>query len=445
MGSLIQGVGTLLGGGNNNSNFQAAQGANTQQAGQAYDQTQQGIAAQQALMHALASQNGIGNQSDVYNQLQGVANGTGPNPAQAMLNQATGQNVANQAALMAGQRGAGANTGLIARQAGQQGGALQQQAAGQGATMQANQSLNALGQLGGIAGQQVAQQQGATQGLNAATQGQQSNILGGINAQNSTNGAIAQQNAKNSAGGIGGLFNGLGGALQPLVSGIGSGLGSLGSGIATAGSALGPGALMLAAEGGEVPNPKIAAVAPADRFKGGLSPQIEHMAKIYHPQKFADGGQAQPLSYNGGSKDEQQQRAQSAQNGVMKAAQDNPVSKAISWARDKMAEGGKVPAMVSPGEVYLPPAKLKEVAKGKSPIDVGEKIPGKPKVKGNSYANDTVPKKLESGGVVIPNSVMQSDDPVGNASEFVRKLMEKSPEHGDFKEALKKAISSRKA
>lgn len=88
-------------------------------------------------------------QQGTADQLQNIANGQGPNPAQAMLNQATGQNVANQAALMAGQRGASANAGLIARQAAMQGAGIQQNAAGQGATMQANQSLGALGQLGG--------------------------------------------------------------------------------------------------------------------------------------------------------------------------------------------------------------------------------------------------------------------------------------------------------
>lgn len=122
------------------------------------------LGAQGNLIGALNNANGIGmqtgaagNLTDVYgrqqmtdDQLRGIANGTGPNPAQAMLNQATGQNVANQAALMAGQRGAGANVGLIARQAGQQGAGIQQNAAGQGATMQAQQQLNAINGLSGV-------------------------------------------------------------------------------------------------------------------------------------------------------------------------------------------------------------------------------------------------------------------------------------------------------
>ncbi len=117
------------------------------------------------MQHVLAGQQGLAaQQQNTANQYQNIANGTGPNPAQAALNQSTGQNVANQASLMAGQRGAGANVGLLARQAAQQGAATQQQAVGQAATMQANQQLAGLQ---GLAGQQQAmgntqQQMGTT-------------------------------------------------------------------------------------------------------------------------------------------------------------------------------------------------------------------------------------------------------------------------------------------
>lgn len=191
---------------------------------QGYTQTQEGLLAQKNFADALAAQNGLGNQSSVYNQLQGVANGTGPNPAQAMLAQATGNNVANQAALMAGQRGSGANAGLLARQAAMQGGALQQNAAGQGASMQANQSLNALNQLGSLANQQVANQQAGLQNYNNTAQSQYGNVLGAINAQNQAgvnmtgniNNATASEHNSNTSG-VGGI---IGGALS------GAGLGA---------------------------------------------------------------------------------------------------------------------------------------------------------------------------------------------------------------------------
>ncbi len=422
MGSLVQNVGSLLGGGPNNAAFQAstknlATPVTNAAAENANASATQGVTDLQHLIAALQAQHGIQNQSNVYNQVQGVANGTGPNPAQAMLNQATGQNVANQAALMAGQRGASANPGLIAREIAQQGAATQQQAAGQGATLQANQQLGALGQLGGLASQQVAQQQQATQGFNQAAQGNQANLLNAINAQNNQNlqaqninSQMAQHNASSSGGALGGLLNAAGPAvLGMFTGGAGAALpaaaplllaGSKSSDYTNLGD---PGSTMASyqnlAKGGTVPNPKVAAVSPERRFSGALAPHIEHMAKLYHADTFA--------------------------------------------------RGGKVPALVSPGEVYLPPAKAEKVVKeGKNPLKEGEKIPGKAAVKGDSLKNDTVPKTLESGGIVIPRSVMESDDPAGEASKFVQALMKKKgsgKDHAQFKEALKKAISSRKA
>lgn len=86
----------------------------------------------------------------------------------------------------------------------------------------------------------------------------------------------------------------------------------------------------------------------------------------------------------------------------------------------KFAGGGMVPAMLSPGEKYLPPKEAQEVAKGdKDPMDAGRMIKGKAKVAGDSLKNDTVPAKLKAGGVVIPRSIMQSEDPAGNAAKFV--------------------------
>lgn len=162
----------------------------------AQNQSQAALDQQKALVNALQQQGGLQNQSSVFNQLQGVANGTGPNPAQAMLNQATGANVANQAALMAGQRGAGANVGLMARQAAQQGAGIQQQAVGQGATMQANQSLGALGQMSGIANTQAANQIGATQAMTGAAQNQQVNLLNALTQQNQAN--VSNQSSVNT-------------------------------------------------------------------------------------------------------------------------------------------------------------------------------------------------------------------------------------------------------
>jgi hypothetical protein len=66
----------------------------------------------------------------------------------------------------------------------------------------------------------------------------------------------------------------------------------------------------------------------------------------------------------------------------------------------------KVEAMVSPGEIYLTPEKVHMVIKeGANPLKIGEKIGGKAKVKGDSLKNDTVPRALDEGGIVIPRHV----------------------------------------
>lgn len=71
--------------------------------------------------------------------------------------------------------------------------------------------------------------------------------------------------------------------------------------------------------------------------------------------------------------------------------------------------GGKVKAMVSPGEVYLNPEQVRQVIEsGVDPKTIGEKFKGKAKFKGDNYGNDTIPKNLEEGGVVIDRENMGS-------------------------------------
>ena len=156
-----------------------------QQVQSASTQQNQALLQQQAFLRQLQGHGGLQNQSQVYQQLQQQYAGEGPNAALEMIRQQTGQNVAQQAALLASQRGASGNIGLLSRQAAMQGQAAQQNAIAQAAALQAQQSQQALGQAGSIAGQQ-AQQQLAGQQLyagqvtaaqNAALQ-QQSNVLG---------------------------------------------------------------------------------------------------------------------------------------------------------------------------------------------------------------------------------------------------------------------------
>lgn len=276
----------------------------------AFGQVNGGIDQQQAFIRAIQAQNGLGNQSSVFSQQQALANqlgqqamGAGPNPALAQFNQATGQNVANQAALMAGVRGASSNPGLIARQAAQQGANIQQQAVGQGAVMQAQQQLAAQqalqaqqAQLAGLATNQVGQQAGAVSGLNQFAQGAQQNALAGLQGQNNANVAmqsninnansqIAQGNQKAQAGILGGLTSGLG--IQSMLSG-GGGAGGAAGGAGGGGSALSASSvapMMVAASGGQVPG---TAAVKGDSLKNDFVHAMLSPGEVVIPRHVMD-------------------------------------------------------------------------------------------------------------------------------------------------------------
>lgn len=167
---------------------------------------------QQGFVNQLQAQNGVGNQSQVFNQqqqlagqLQNQAKGQGPNPVQAQLAQNTAQNVGQQASLQAGQRGASSNVGLMARNVGQQGANIQQQSVGQAATLGAQQQLAAQqalmqqqASMAGLATNQVGQLQTGTQNQIAATQNQQGMQLQNLQNWNALNANAAQGASSNA-------------------------------------------------------------------------------------------------------------------------------------------------------------------------------------------------------------------------------------------------------
>lgn len=333
------------------------------------------VAAQNGLIASLQAQNGLGNQSQVYNQAQGLAgqlqnmaNGQGPNPAQAQLNQNTAANTANQAALMAGQRGASANPALIARMAAQQGAANQQNAIGQGATLQAQQQLSAIGALQNQQG--LLNNIAGTQASNLInTQSNQQNAMlnqsnfenqlrsNNQNSMNAINSGVEQNNANNAKD-----------ATKQAIGSIGSVLGS----------------------GGQT--------APGGGGGGGAAGLLSFLA---------EGGEVQQ-----------------GQSAILKENYSGPRSKV---AKHLFAKGGEVQALVSPGEIYLPPEKAEAVKQGKASPLSGEKIQGQAPVGGavNSYDNDIIPKTLEAGGIVLPRSVTQSKDPSEKAKKFVEAIKKK--------------------
>lgn len=484
-----------LGGGAAGSGFSGPSNANvlnpstTAQADQSYQNALQGLGNQSQFVNALTNNGGITNQANVYGQLQGVVNGTGPNPAQAQLAQSTGANTANQAALMAGQRGSNANAGLIARQAAMQGAANQQNSAGQAATLQANQSLNALNSAGSLATNQVNQAQQGLQGYTQAAQGEQQNVLNGIAGQNNANvgmqsninnvnGQLANTTMQGQQALIGGLMNG-GGASSMLSSlaeggkvrkpyaeggeadegasavpntstpafGSDSGASALAGKSSSGGG--GAGILALLADGGNYgPNSNVPMAAPAQQPQASQmaaannkkpshskhnSPSVEATPSYGNPGanalyqgassfgRFLANRAEIPTTTGAATSDEMAGGPQdSNNNSSQQGSPDNSPNTMMA------AQGGKVPAMVSPGERYLPPSEVSAVKEGKkNPMEAGEKIPGKPKVGGakNSYANDTVPKDLDEGGLVLPRSVTQSKHPHWAAMKFVQAHM----------------------
>lgn len=441
---------------------------------------QQGLQSQQDLLNALQGQNGIGNQSDVFgqtqnlvnqlgrtssvynqnqalnnqnalagqqqglaNQYQAVANGQGPNPAQNMLNQSTGQNVANQAALMAGQRGAGANVGLMARQAGQAGAGIQQNAVGQAATMQSQQQLNALAGLGaqqqamgntynnvaGIAGQQigaqqagqaalanqanqqVGQQMGATTGYSQGLQNEQAQMLGAAGAQNSAKvGAQSSMNSANSS-----MANTEMGNQGSLVGGL------LKGGAAIAG--LAGGGVVHMATGGVAPPIQGPSSSFGQFLSGwtGAGQPINSMGSDYNYMGSGNGNKAleEGLGDVGSAIKNRMYdpNATPDAGGFAQLPTEGP-------QMEGAAPQGQMNGFMSPAPQLGP-----EMARGglaSKGGNVAAKTPDQKAVKsGNSYDNDKIPAMLSEGEVVIPREVMQSGDPVRGAADFVAKVMAK--------------------
>lgn len=480
----------------------------TGQTAKSYKDVQKSMEEQRNLLGALQGQNGLANQSQVYGQYQGMVNGTGPNPALAQLHNATAQNSANQAAMMAAQRGSGQNAGLLARQAAMQGAANQQNSIGQAAALQAQQSQNALNSAAGIANNQVSNQIGQTNANTNAQQSEQANLFNAINgvnsnltanqgSVNSVNGQLTNTAMQGQQGLLGGLMStagsmmGLGGARggrvpnydeggevsadptkddvqqpepqasapveapapnfgnfssqvqpgsAPSVStpsfGSDAGAAALAKGFGKAGGSMGGGGgggggmssmlpmLMALAEGGEVS--ESGAYGPQSKFGQFISNVQSGGGPSINTPTFSSNSGAQALEKGFGKKKQDPNSIKTTQGSTMAGGAGD--SGGMPGMMGMMAaSGGKVPALVSPGEKYLSPDKVSAVKQGANPMVVGETIPGNPKVAGakNSYANDTVPAQLDSGGIVLPRSVTQSKDAGSKAKAFVEAVMAK--------------------
>lgn len=300
-----------------NNNFQASsadiqKGTNAAQLNNAYNgvqgalgQQQNALAQQEGLTSTLTGQanQGANTQNNLTDLLTQRANGAGPNPAQAQLNQNTGQNIQQQAALMAGQRGAGANAGLIARQNAQQGAATQQNSVGQAATMNANQQIAAQNQLQNLASTQVGQGQGGVSALTGASnaftgaqQGEQGILQNANTAAN--NAAVTMQSNINNVNS--GVATGNQAQNNTILNDVGKGISSAASFIGGPGGSKYKGGEVKLADGGFVsqyfsePSKKMASGGAVKRIAAEVSPgevylspgQVKEVLKGANPMKI---------------------------------------------------------------------------------------------------------------------------------------------------------------
>lgn len=342
--------------------------------------------------------------------LQNLATNGSP-LVQAQLQQATNNNIANSTGVMASAKGI--NPAMAARQSGYNAANAQQQSANSAAQTQGQIQLGAQNQLSSNLNNQ----------LNQATSTN--------NQQNALNQENNQFNANQSLGIAKGFMSAIGGGLMGgmaeggLVKMAGGGKAPMLGGAASTDSRQGDTTSidnLVNQPAMQVQQPTQDPYAQVASFFSGLSANGSKGAnslagRMLSGEQLTDSPQESPTP------DDAQMASTS--NADVSSPTPDDVGSVAGFFRGGKAKK-KVPAMVSPGEVYLKPGQAKAVAKGKAdPIKAGEKIPGKPKVPGNSYANDVVPKKLDAGGVVIPNSVMQSSDPAHNAYKFVQAVMAK--------------------
>ena len=390
-------------------------------------------------------------EQQLANLLQGQAAGTsGPNPAQQQYLQNANAIAQQQAQVQAQNRAM--NPGAAARQASTIGANAQQQAAGQAGIQQAQQQLASQGLLGTTLFQGV-------QGTNTAT-----GVQAGIGAGN--------QQASESI--VGGLLNGAASA-----AGLGASGGSAGGSAAMAKG----GKVQHLDDGGPVLGVNTTLPAADPSFGPNLGATNYGVQPLAQPQLGESVYGNAPASQTGGSGSKKS--GSNAFSGLQNADPGAQLQNFMSLARyaaggqikgfgnpmvslhqqlfkenkklahvpemERLAHGGKVPVMVSPGEGYADPADARAVADGRaSPKEVLEKIPGKAQVSGDSYRNDTVKRNLDEGGVVVPRSVMESDNPEKEAAKFIAKHLRstrkaKTPEKQQFLDAVNRSIKERKS
>lgn len=352
-----------------------------------------------------------GNQSDLAKQLLAQSQGAGPNIANLQLQQATDQNNKNAASTIASQRGM--NPALAARLISNQAANNNQNAAGQSGVLRAQQQLASQGQLGNTYAQQAGE-----------TLGNYGDITRAQTAANSTNAGIAQANSNQNGGIAGGILGGIGSALgfadggeihkhlERLLIATGNKVHPLH--LADGGDIFG-GITDISSGGGDT--------SFAKGFAGSFKPQVKK-----DPMAAANAGL--PAA--------QQQYSQILQPGQSISSMGTSAGEGTININDptesitqgdnayRAAKGGKVPVVLSPGELKIPAHLVDAVARGKAKAsEVGQRVPGKAKVKGDSLKNDNFPTMANEGDVIVKRTKADNDK---DAREFLLAIKkEKEP------------------
>jgi hypothetical protein len=377
----------------------------------------------------------VGNQNQLYNQqqqfaqaLQQQAAGQGPSVAGQQLQQALQQQQAGNFAQAASSRG---EAPALANRNAMQANAQQSQASAQSAALaKAQEAMNAQAQLGNVYGNMSNQQAGQQQlDLSAQNANQQAQL----GAQEATS-KIGQAQNQAQAGTVGGIAQGIM-SMAPMLAAHGG---------------------VVHYDGGGIVDPTTAASPYTNLIQSGLTPAAANA--VIDNQTPAQGLKNGPQSPLGkmlaGLKSGQQQASKSdnpffssmmgigqgigAAIGGMKSASQNSPSPSSAPSDTPtmqqpptpgqdlavMSKGGKVPAMVSPGEIRVPANKAKNPKEAERyaayAAKSGKKIPGKPRVDSDSLQNDTIPRNLNEGDIIVPRSKSKKPD---DAAAFVRALL----------------------
>lgn len=319
--------------------------------------------------------------SGAEGSLQGLANGTGPNPALAQLQAATNQNNANAAGIVASQKGI--NPALAARLAGMQSGQNNQVAANQAAGLQAQQQLGAINSLGQL-------------GL-----GQQNATQSGINSANSSNAGIASTNAQGQQGILGGAVGGVGTLL-------GLAKGGMVPGYATGGPVSSVGQFLMRGQpvSRDPASMPMAQGTPLGQGFAGLIGGLRSLAG--QPQATTSAAPA----WGSTSAD------------YKNLGTGNSIADYTSLP-DAPAPAANAPQFMADEVMNQPQMGMSDVPAEAMAAKDGGKVPGKAEVKGDSSKNDVVPAVLSPGEIVIPRSVLASKNPALAAAHFVEQELAK--------------------